>query len=78
MSDTTARPVHVAFEGIVIPESLLASVARHTADLAKLIGNLKSAGMSGVQIEVAVTAIVESYKAELILAIGNLGETGHA
>ena len=52
-----------------IPEALQESLQRHRQHLAKLIMDLKSAGLSETQIETSVCVIVESYKQELLRAI---------
>ena len=57
------------FANFEVPEALKGSLERHRQNLAGLIRNLQSAGVSYEQIEVSVTAIVDSYKEELLRAI---------
>ena len=57
------------FADLEIPEALQASLERHRRNLAGLIANLQSAGISDEQIEASVTVIVASYKEELLRAI---------
>lgn len=49
-----------------IPPRLCASVQRHEANLARLIANLRQAGMDEHSIEASVGSIVESYRIELM------------
>jgi hypothetical protein len=57
------------FAGLEIPEPLLGSMQRHRENLAKLVVNLQSVGLSEPQIEASVSVIVDSYKEELLRAI---------
>lgn len=52
-----------------IPPTLLASVARHQANLARLLQSFRTAGMAEADIEPAVTIVIDSYKRELLDAI---------
>lgn len=52
-----------------IPEALQPSVARHQANLARLLESLRAAGMDDATIETAVTTLMASYKQELLAAI---------
>ena len=78
MNEEGHRPVMQAFEGLDIPELLHASVERHTVNLARLVASLKSAGMTESQIDAGVATIVESYKAELLVAIRTIVGVTHA
>ncbi len=66
------------FADLEIPEALQQSLGRHRENLARLISNLKSAGLDEQQIDVSVSVIVESYKEELLRAIKALVEVQHA
>ncbi len=55
--------------GTAVPPALRASLARHRDHLARLVGNLRVAGVDEAKIEASVTVLVESYKAELLGAI---------
>ncbi len=57
------------FAGIEIPEPLQESLERHRKNLATLVTNLQSVGVSETQIEASVSVIVDSYKEELLRAI---------
>jgi hypothetical protein len=57
------------FADLQIPESLQKSMQRHRENLAKLVANLQSVGLSESQIEASVSVIVDSYKEELLRAI---------
>ncbi len=57
------------FSDLEVPQPLQASLVRHREDLAQLVRNLKSAGVSEEQIETSVTVLVESYRQELLRAI---------
>lgn len=59
-------------DGIDIPPALQESVQRHKANLAQLARNLQSAGFNREQIEASINVLIESYRAELILAARNL------
>ena len=52
-----------------IPQELQESVDRHRANLARLIVSLRSAGVGSAQIEASVSAVVASYRQELLTAI---------
>jgi hypothetical protein len=52
-----------------IPVALQASVERHRANLARLITSLRRAGIGDSQIEASVSAVIASYKADLVVAI---------
>ena len=58
-----------AFADLQIPEPLQESMQRHRDNLAKLVANLQSMGVSESQIEASVSVIVDSYKEELLRAI---------
>lgn len=60
------------FEGFAVPNALQESLRRHREHLARLIVSLQSAGVSETQIEASVSAIVASYKAELMEAIKSM------
>ena len=57
------------FADIEIPEALQESLQRHRENLAGLVANLQSVGVSEAQIEASISVIVESYKEELLRAI---------
>ena len=57
------------FSGLEIPEPLQESMQRHRDNLARLVINLQSLGLSEPQIESSVSAVVDSYKEELLRAI---------
>jgi hypothetical protein len=57
------------FADLEIPEALQSSLERHRRNLAGLIVNLQSVGVSEEQIEASVSVIVASYKDELVRAI---------
>ena len=57
------------FANLEIPEPLQESLQRHRDNLAKLVANLQSVGVSELQIEASVSLIVDSYKEELLRAI---------
>ncbi len=57
------------FADLEVPEALQVSMERHRANLAQLVRNLHSAGVSEEQIEASVSMLVESYRQELIRAI---------
>ena len=61
-----------AFEEIDVPPELQPSVARHRANLSRLVGNLRMAGVGDHQIEASVNAVVASYQTELLSAIRSL------
>jgi hypothetical protein len=61
-----------------IPPVLQASVARHQANLARLLQSLRQAGMEPRQIEAAVTTVIDSYKSELLEAIRRLAADNNA
>lgn len=69
---------HDPFSDLEIPEALQQSLQRHRDNLARLIVNLQSAGLSEQQIDSSVSVIVESYKEELLRAIKALVEVQHA
>ena len=58
-----------AFGDLEIPEPLQESMRRHRENLARLVANLESMGLSESQIEASVSVIVDSYKEELLRAI---------
>ena len=60
-----------------IPDSLQGAVASHQANVAKLVDQLRSVGMSDVAIEDAVGRIVDDYKSELFLVIKALRDNNH-
>jgi hypothetical protein len=57
------------FADLEVPVALQDSLERHREDLAQLVRNLKSAGVSEEQIDTSVTVLVESYRQELLRAI---------
>ena len=57
------------FADIDIPEPLQESLHRHRENLATLVANLQSVGVSEAQIEASISVIVASYKEELLRAI---------
>ena len=57
------------FADIKIPEQLQESLQRHREELARLVTNLQSVGLSDVQIRASISVIVDSYKEELFRAI---------
>ena len=57
------------FGDLTIPEPLQESMKRHRDNLANLVANLQSVGLSEPQIEASVSVIVDSYKEELLRAI---------
>ncbi len=57
------------FADLEVPEALKVSMERHRENLAQLVRNLHSAGVSEEQIEASVSMLVESYRQELIRAI---------
>ena len=57
------------FREIDIPPELEDSIRRHREHLARLISNLRLAGVDEAHIEQSVSVIIESYKAELTLAV---------
>lgn len=57
------------FAGLSVPAALQDTLQRHREHLARLIVSLQSAGVSETQIEASVSAIVSSYKEELMEAI---------
>ena len=61
-----------ALAGIDVPEQLQPSLERHRHNLARLILSLRSAGLSEEQIDQSVSAVVASYKEELLLAIKSI------
>lgn len=65
---TTTDP----FADLEIPGPLQNSIQRHRENLAKLVANLQSVGLSESQIEASVSVIVDSYKEELLRAIKQL------
>ena len=65
------------FADLQIPEQLQESMQRHRQNLATLIANLQSMGLSESQIEQSVSVIVDSYKEELLRAIKTLVEVSH-
>jgi hypothetical protein len=64
-----------ALAGVDIPDELQPAVRRHQASLASLIANLRSAGIGEDMVESSIHALVESYRAELTAAIGQLVDT---
>ena len=58
-----------AIEDCDIPTVLQASVDRHRVNLSRLITSLQSAGIDDARIEASVTAVVASYRQELLAAI---------
>jgi hypothetical protein len=58
-----------AYQGLDIPVELEESLRRHREHLARLVLSLRSAGFSRVQIEESVSAIIASYKTELMAAL---------
>ena len=65
MSEHIERPAS-------IPPRLRASVARHEANLARLVASLRQAGMDEQTIEASVSTIVESYRLELVDVVKSL------
>jgi hypothetical protein len=63
---------HPAPLEVEIPPVLQESVVRHQANLARLMQSLRAAGMDEAEIEAAVTAVIDSYKRELLQAIRSL------
>jgi hypothetical protein len=55
-----------------VPEALQASLLRHRENLAGLIRNLQSAGISEEQIEASISVIVASYRDELLRAVKSM------
>jgi len=60
------------FDDLEIPDALLGSLQRHRVNLAQLVRNLHSAGVSEEQIESSVSVLVESYRQELLRAIRSM------
>ncbi|MBW4024388.1 MAG: hypothetical protein HIU92_14900 [Proteobacteria bacterium] len=58
--------------GLEIPPVLRDSVARHQANLLRLLESFRAAGMDDAQIEPAVTVVIDSYRRELLDAIRSL------
>jgi hypothetical protein len=58
-----------AYQGLDIPVELEESLRRHREHLARLVLSLRSAGFSREQIEESVSAIIASYKTELMAAL---------
>ena len=56
-------------DGFDIPPELQASVQRHQAHLAMLVGSLRAAGVDAEMIETSVRQLVDSYRVELTSAI---------
>lgn len=61
--------VNDPFSDLQIPEPLQESMQRHRDNLARLVTNLQSMGLSEPQIEASVSVVVDSYKEELLRAI---------
>lgn len=57
------------FADIQIPKQLQDSLQRHRENLAKLVADLQSVGVSEAQIDASISVIVDSYKKELLRAI---------
>jgi hypothetical protein len=57
------------FDDLDIPPGLEASLRRHREHLAALIRSLRSAGIGEEQIDASVSAMLTSYKQELLRAI---------
>jgi len=64
-----AEAVHDPFLGLDIPPELEESLQRHRQHLARLVIDLRCAGVQEAQIEHSVSVIVDSYKEELIRAM---------
>jgi hypothetical protein len=60
------------FADMEVPEALQASLQRHRENLARLIRDLQSAGISEEQIETSVSVIVASYRDELLRAVKSM------
>jgi len=60
------------FADMQVPEALQASLQRHRENLARLVRNLQSAGISEEQIEASVTVLVASYRDELLRAVKSM------
>lgn len=60
------------FADVHVPEALQASLQRHRENLAGLIRNLQSAGISEEQIEASISVIVASYRDELLRAVKSM------
>lgn len=56
-------------QGMEIPPLLQANVQRHQSNLARLTGNLYSAGLSAAQVEESINMLVETYRTELVNAV---------
>lgn len=70
------HPKPTMAEPLDIPDELLASVTRHQTNLGALIGSLRAAGLGEDVVEASVRTLVDSYAAELTVAIrGMLKET---
>jgi hypothetical protein len=63
---STTVPSPDPFRDLDIPPQLEANLQRHREHLSRLVVTLRSAGIDEQQIEDSVSAIVDSYKTELI------------
>lgn len=63
------QPTPTDAEALEIPPELLGSVMRHQANLSALIGSLRAAGLQQDMIDSSVRTLVDSYAAELTVAI---------
>ncbi|WBH17429.1 hypothetical protein [Sphingomonas radiodurans] len=61
------KPTHA--EPLEIPTELLGSVQRHQANLMALIVSLQDAGLNETMIDASVRTLIDSYAAELTIAI---------
>ena len=62
------------FQDLLIPPELEENLYRHRQHLHQLVMTLRSAGISPNEIEDNVSAIADSYKAELIRTIKELSK----
>jgi hypothetical protein len=62
-------PAPSAAEPLEIPAELRDSVLRHQAHLVALIASLRAAGLEEAMIDASVRTLVDSYAAELTVAI---------
>jgi len=67
-----------SFSECELPDELRSAVQRHQQNIADLVVSLRSFGMTEAAIQQSADQLLESYRPELVRAIGALGSTHHA
>ncbi len=61
-----------------LPDELRSAVQRHQKNIANLVVRLRSVGMTEALIKRSTDQLLESYRPELVRAIGTLGNSHNA